>query len=100
MRSGHEVCQRYTQSDGELLDVEERNVPLPTFHAADVRSMQTSEISEFLLRDSALLTDPAECFAKSNLHIAQEIPLKSLGFREFTVDFNLLTAYYASTDFT
>jgi hypothetical protein len=56
--SGQECRRRYSESLGELVNVEQRDVPLAALHAAHIVAVQTGKFGQPLLREFSLL---AEC---------------------------------------
>lgn len=58
------IRDRHLQSGGKSVDVGEADVPLASFHAADVRPVKTGTIGQRLLRETQLLAAVPDGFAK------------------------------------
>jgi hypothetical protein len=67
----HELGHRHVQSFGEPLDIEERNISLAPFHAADVGPVQPRFGRELLLRNAHPFADCSQVTPEPDQYVAQ-----------------------------
>ena len=69
---GHQVRHRNAQGDGQLLDIQQRDVAFAALDTANVGPMKAGKVAQCFLRNPLLSADFAESFPKSNLYVGQD----------------------------